>query len=82
MSKAAKVAESIARNVDLRKVMAVDPETKKLYGYTHVVVDQVPLYRMLNSHWAIRDASLDDRVDAFNYAYDIVESRIEAAQAA
>ena len=77
--KAQKVAERIARTVDLNKVTAIDPVTKSLYGYAAFVVDQVPLYRMLNSRWEIRDASLDDRVDAFNLAYDIVGSRIEAA---
>lgn len=82
MSTAQRIAASIARNVDLRKVIAIDPVTKELYGYAHFVVNQRVLSRMISSHWKVQDASLDDRVEAFNLAFDIVESRIEAAQAA
>ena len=81
MSRAHHVAEAIARNIDIRKVAIVSKTIKELYGYTSFVVDQVALRRFLQANWKFMAASLDDQIDAFNYAYDIVESRIEAVQA-
>lgn len=81
MSRAHHVAEAIARSIDIRKVATVDKNVKALYDYISFVVDQVALRRFLQANWKFNAASPDDQIDAFNYAYDIVESRIEAVQA-
>lgn len=82
MNRAAYVAEAIARNIDLHKVITVNKEVQKLYGYTEFVTDQVALRRFLKANWKYNAAELDDQIDAFNLAFDIVESRILAAQEA
>ena len=81
MSRAHYVAEAIARTIDLRKVIAINTEVQKLYGYTEFVPNGPALRKFLQANWKFKAASLDEQVDAYNLAYDIVESRVIAAQA-
>ena len=76
MKEAYRIAAGIARKIELSKVVAVDPVTEKLYGYTQFVVDCRVLRRIVDNHWKLKLPLV--RSEAYDVMYEIIEERLNS----